>query len=219
MEPQADQHKEDKRLVQGALNVFDEPVVALEIEEEEPQRQVRFGMGEKSPRPIPPPSIKLGEGEQPKLVHFEEGTTEQPEGSGIDPDDMVESVPNKEPEEIEEDERFRKLDKPKASEDMKDSMKKELAKDKRINLLARAKNYWQGDVESEGWTIQKTVRLFSVITAYLLNLFTVGVIVFEIINIVILFQADILSYFGALKILLEGGFIWLMVKIHEKIEV
>ncbi len=154
------------------------------------------------------------EPEQPKSVHFGMDTTEKPEPPKSE---SLKEGEQPEPKIAEEDERFKK--KKSAHKDMKESMKKEQARDNRINMLARAKRFWSGGVASEGWTVQKAVRLFSVITAYLLNLFTVVVIVFEIVNVVLLLRQGVGDYFSAIRIVLEGAFIWMVVKIHEKIEV
>lgn len=149
---------------------------------------------------------------------------EEPKGKVVFGDRPDEESDTKPGEEVEPDERFQKSaetekEKEKEYKNMKRRMSKEQAKDKRINLKARMRRFWVGDIDTEGWTIQKAVRLFSIITAYLLNLFTIVVIVYLILDVVTLFRGDLNNYFQALKIGLEGAFIWMVVKIHEKIEV
>lgn len=159
--------------------------------EDVPRSQVHFGM-----KPQAPESTTKSEGEQPEKT---------------EPPSKVKYV--------EPDERFRKKEKEPDHKRIKRSMEKEQAKDKRINMLARAKRYWTSDVEAEGWTFPSTVRIFSIVVAYLLNLFTVCVIVYLVVDVVMLLRGDLINYYQAIKIVLTGAFIWMVVKIHEKVEV
>jgi len=164
-------------------------------EEETPKAEVTFGIEELKEKwpPPPPESKKLGEGEQPEKTE----------------------PPNKQL--VEEDERFKKPEP--EHKDMKKRMEKELAKDKRINIRARVKRFWTGDTGTDGWTFQKWVKAFTIIGGFLFNLFTVAVIIYCIVDVIIAFRSDLHNYFQAIKIALEGVFIWMVVKIHEKIEV
>lgn len=138
-------------------------------------------------------------------------------------DKYFSDMPKEDPEEQptwQEDERFKHSNKDKPSKKMKREMEKEIAKEKRINLAAKAKHFMSGGLDVQGWTIIKVIRLISMIFGWLLNLFTVAVMIYLVVDVIVLFKyGSINDYYMIAKVILEMVFLWMIVKIHEKIEV
>lgn len=121
----------------------------------------------------------------------------------------------------EDDERWKKPkkeSKKKPSADIRKNIEKELAKDKRINALHRLKRFWTESLESEQLTFVKVVNIVSIVFSYLLNFFTAAVIVYLIVDVVLLLRSGFGDLYGAGKVVVEALFLWMVVKIHEKIE-
>lgn len=140
---------------------------------------------------------------------------------GIASDEEIFHEDNKNDDYAEEDERFKKKigHATKDHQNIKTRISKERSKSNRKNFLYKFKKFLSGDMDSEGFTIQKMISFFSICSIYLLNLFTIVVMVYLIIDLVLLFRQEMQHYLQAVKIILEGALIWIVVKIHEKIEV
>jgi hypothetical protein len=134
-------------------------------------------------------------------------------------EDMVppEEVPL---DEIEiEDERFHQKESDPEHKKIKKSIEAEARKEKRINAIHKLRNWVSSDIDEERFSFVKLIYVFSRIVGYLFNLFTIVIIVLIIWDLVRFFyQSGIENYFQAIKLGIELVFLWLIAKVHEKIE-